>query len=229
LYGSPCATGYDLTDGFAFAYVWPNLRRYVGFLVSAETPLALAGLVVLAIPSRALWTTPSARRARPLFAGCAAIVWIVYLLYVPWDAWWYLRFFLPTWPLMAIGTASLVATLRGSPDRTVPGVDGVHPSSSLLWRRRASVAIVALLGALGFQWRETTADAVYQQANAVVPGTAGHGSLWTGMYVQLRADWIIAANLVGSVEAVHFQVGDSIRDAGGSNADYVGVELKYGW
>ena len=87
----------------------------------------------------------------------------------------------------------------------------------------------ALLGALGFQWRETTADAVYQQANAVVPGTAGHGSLWTGMYVQLRADWIIAANLVGSVEAVHFQVGDSIRDAGGSNADYVGVELKYGW
>ena len=38
----------------------------------------------------------------------------------------------------------------------------------------------------------------------------------------------IAANLVGSAEAVHFQVGDSIRSVGGSNADYVGVELKYG-
>jgi len=88
---------------------------------------------------------------------------------------------------------------------------------------------LTLLGALGFQWRETTGDAVYQQGNAVVPGTAGHGSLWTGMYVQLRADWTIASNLVGSVEAVHFQVGDSIRNLGGRNADYVGTELKYGW
>jgi hypothetical protein len=88
---------------------------------------------------------------------------------------------------------------------------------------------LTLLAALGFQWRETTADAVYQQGSAVVPGTAGHGTLWTGMYAQLRADWTIASNLIGSVEAVHFQVGNSIRAAGGSNADYVGVELKYGW
>lgn len=88
---------------------------------------------------------------------------------------------------------------------------------------------LTLLAALGFQWRETTGDAVYQQGSAVVPGTAGHGSLWTGMYAQVRADWTIASNLVGSVEAVHFQVGDSIRNAGGSNADYIGVEMKYGW
>jgi len=88
---------------------------------------------------------------------------------------------------------------------------------------------LSLLAAVGFQWRETTGDAVYQQGSAVVPGTAGHGSLWTGMYAQLRADWTIASNLVGSVEAVHFQVGDSIRNAGGSNADYIGVEMKYGW
>lgn len=88
---------------------------------------------------------------------------------------------------------------------------------------------LSLLGALGFQWRETTGDAVYQQANQAVPGTAGRGGLWTGMYVQLRADWTIAANLIGSVEAVHFQVGDAIRQAGGHNADYAGLELKYGW
>jgi hypothetical protein len=88
---------------------------------------------------------------------------------------------------------------------------------------------LTLLGALGFQWRETTDDAIYLQGNQVVPGTAGNGGLWTGMYVQLRADWIIATNLIGSLEAVHFQVGDAIRRAGGRNADYVGVELKYGW
>ncbi|MGV2289900.1 alginate export family protein [Trinickia sp. YCB016] len=90
-------------------------------------------------------------------------------------------------------------------------------------------ANLVLLGALGFQWRETTGDAVYQQGSQVVPGTAGKGSLWTGMYVQLRADWTIAANLIGSIEAVHFQVGNAVRQAGGHNADYAGIELKYGW
>ncbi|MFC5430833.1 alginate export family protein [Paraburkholderia denitrificans] len=102
----------------------------------------------------------------------------------------------------------------------------VHIKPSITLKPTANLA---LLGALGFQWRETTGDAVYQQANQAVPGTAGKGSLWTGMYVQLRADWTIAANLIGSVEAVHFQVGNAIRQAGGHNADYAGFELKYGW
>ncbi|CAN0622309.1 Alginate_exp domain-containing protein [Burkholderia multivorans] len=102
----------------------------------------------------------------------------------------------------------------------------IHVKPSVTLKPSANLS---LLGALGFQWRETTGDAVYQQGSQVVPGTAGRGSLWTGMYVQLRADWTIAANLIGSVEAVHFQVGDTIRQVGGSNSDYAGVELKYGW
>lgn len=56
--------------------------------------------------------------------------------------------------------------------------------------------------------------------------SASRGGLWTGMYVQLRADWTIAANLIGSLEAVHFQVGDAIRQAGGRNADCAGLELE---
>ncbi|WP_322095389.1 alginate export family protein [Paraburkholderia bannensis] len=102
----------------------------------------------------------------------------------------------------------------------------IHVKPSITLKPSANLA---LLGALGFQWRETTGDAVYQQGSQVVPGTAGKGRLWTGMYVQLRADWTIAANLIGSIEAVHFQVGNTIRQAGGHNADYAGVELKYGW
>lgn len=102
----------------------------------------------------------------------------------------------------------------------------IHVKPSITLKPSANLA---LLGALGFQWRATTGDAVYQQGSQVVPGTAGKGSLWTGMYVQLRADWTIAANLIGSIEAVHFQVGNTIREAGGHNADYAGIELKYGW
>lgn len=102
----------------------------------------------------------------------------------------------------------------------------IHLKPSITFKPSNTLTVLA---ALGFQWRETTADAVYAQGSVAVPGTAGHGSKWTGMYAQLRADWTLAANLVGSIEAVHFQVGDSIRAVGGSNADYLGVELKYGW
>ena len=88
---------------------------------------------------------------------------------------------------------------------------------------------LTLMGALGLQWRETTADAVYAQGSAAVAGTAGKGDRWTGVYAQLRADWAINRNLSASLEAVHFQVGDTLRQAGGANADYIGAELKFGW
>jgi hypothetical protein len=82
---------------------------------------------------------------------------------------------------------------------------------------------------VGCQWRETTADAIYVQPNVPVPGTAGHGGSWTGVYGQIRVDYIFSPNLTGAVEAVHFQVGDAIRHAGGHNSDYLGVELKFSW
>lgn len=88
---------------------------------------------------------------------------------------------------------------------------------------------VSVTGSLGLQWRQTTADAVYAQNMMGVPRTAGQGSRWTGAYAQLRTDWTINPNLTAAVEAVHFQAGDSLRTAGGRNADYLGVELKLGW
>ena len=99
LYGSPFRSGYDLTDAFAIANVLPNLARYGRWLAEAETPVAIAGLVWL------VWTR------RWLLVSIVAAVWAVYLLYVPWDAWWYLRFLLPTWPMMAIGAATLLFRL----------------------------------------------------------------------------------------------------------------------
>lgn len=88
---------------------------------------------------------------------------------------------------------------------------------------------VSVTGSLGLQWRQTTADAVYAQNMAGVPRTAGQGSRWTGAYAQLRTDWTVNPNLTAALEAVHFQAGDSLRTAGGRNADYLGVELKFGW
>jgi hypothetical protein len=86
-----------------------------------------------------------------------------------------------------------------------------------------------VMTAVGLQWRETTADAVYVQPNIAVPGTAGRGGNWTGAYGQIRADWAITANLAAAVEAVHFKVGDTIHQAGGHDSDYLGVEMRFGW
>jgi len=113
---------------------------------------------------------------------------------------------------------------------TISGYTGlvnlIHVKPSITVR---PVRSLVLLGAIGLQWRETVADAVYVQPNTPVPGTAGHPGSWTGFYVQLRADWAITANLAGAIEFVHFQVGDVIRDAGGHNSDYVGPQLTFGW
>ena len=89
------------------------------------------------------------------------------------------------------------------------------------------VANLSIMGAVGFQWRETTADAIYTQPNNPVPGTAGKGSSWTGAYAQLRVDYRFNSNLTGAMEAVHYKIGATLRQAGGHDSDYIGLELKY--
>ena len=144
LYGSPFTPGYDLTDAYLWSYVLPNVRRYGGWLISAETPFALAGFAALAVPGARIWTTRASREALPLLCSVAAIVWISYLLYVPWDAWWYLRFLLPAWPMMTLGTASIAAALYRAAPSAAP-----------------RVLVVAVLAAIGISgvWQALQRDA----------------------------------------------------------------------
>ncbi len=86
-----------------------------------------------------------------------------------------------------------------------------------------------LMIAAAGQWRETISDAVYTQPNVPVAGTAGRGGLWTGAYGQARLDYTVNAHVTGAIEVVHFAVGEAIRQAGGHDGDYLGVELKFGW
>ena len=102
----------------------------------------------------------------------------------------------------------------------------IHLKPSLTVRPLLGLAIS---GAIGLQWRMTTADAVYVQPSNPVPGTAGRGRLWTGAYGQIRADYVFAPGLTGAVEAVRFMAGDTIREAGGKDGTYLGAELRYAW
>ena len=102
----------------------------------------------------------------------------------------------------------------------------IHLKPSLTVRPTTKLAL--MIGP-GLQWRETTADAVYVQPNSAVPGTAGKAGRWSGFYIQSRADWAITPSLLAGVEVVYFQIGDVLRDAGGHDSTYLGVQLLYGW
>lgn len=102
----------------------------------------------------------------------------------------------------------------------------VHIKPSLTVKPQAKFT---LMGAVGFQWRQTAADAVYVQPSIPLPGTAGRGGRWTGVYGQVRADYAFNTNFTGAMEAVHYDAGRVIRAAGGRDGDYIGVEGKFTW
>jgi hypothetical protein len=83
--------------------------------------------------------------------------------------------------------------------------------------------------AVGLQWRQTTADAIYLQPNVPIEATAGRGSTWSGAYAQLRSVYAIDSRWSSALEVVHYRVGGTTRRAGGHDSTFLGAELKLGY
>jgi dolichyl-phosphate-mannose-protein mannosyltransferase len=115
LYGSPLSSGYGtLNDLYSWSHVGPNLHRYFAWFMFAQTPVALAGLAALLVPTRRLWTRASDLRIVPVLALFVALLWAQYLAYEVYDSWGFLRFLLPSWPLIMAGVAAvLLAATNG--------------------------------------------------------------------------------------------------------------------
>ena len=62
-----------------------------------------------------------------------------------------------------------------------------------------------------------------------VPNTAGRPGAYTGSYGQLRLDWTIDRATSFAIGAVHFAIGDALRNAGGHDSNYLGIQIKRGW
>lgn len=140
VYGSPFASGYgQLSQYYSWRYPATNVWRYTASLVDVQTPVvALAGLYFVA-PS---WF-PRGRIPFPraLAGGTILVVLLSYLFYLPFDAWWYLRFFLPIWPVLMLLTAgALDAVAR----RATP--------------RAASALVCAIVGLLAWRGVRVAAD-----------------------------------------------------------------------
>ena len=97
LYGSPFVSGYEHVDRlYAISYLPTNVRQFGWWLLTSETvPLA-----ALALPLAIRACRPKFERRRfiapAVFAGTVVLS---YLFYAPFEAWWYLRFLLPAFPL----------------------------------------------------------------------------------------------------------------------------------
>jgi hypothetical protein len=122
LYGSPMSSGYgQLEVLFSVNFFAGNVRNYTFWMVVTQTPIALLGLLAIVVPlPRWLKSRPSIE-GRGLLALMMVGVIVTYLFYLNFGEWWYLRFLLPMWPALCVGTASLV-TMRAGRTYTRTGV-----------------------------------------------------------------------------------------------------------
>jgi hypothetical protein len=99
-FGSPFSSGYGAFDDlFAAANVVPNLRLQTERLLDSHTPAIAAGLA-------ATFVLPGPLTM--LLLGLVAVNVAVYAAYIPFPEWSYLRFLLPTLPLLLILLAAVV-------------------------------------------------------------------------------------------------------------------------
>ena len=108
MFGSPMTSGYgDLSALFSTSNILPNLTRYPRWLIEVHTPLIAAALAAPFV---------LARSARPLAAWLLVFVAVTFGLYLPYvvfDAWWYLRFLLPAIPpLLALAVGVVMSLLQ---------------------------------------------------------------------------------------------------------------------
>jgi dolichyl-phosphate-mannose-protein mannosyltransferase len=110
MYGSPLTSGYgDPGQYYAWEYALANLRRYPVWIVDTQTPLVLLSLGLFVAPA---WLPrPRVSHLQMLLGGFIGILFLSYLFYAPFDAWWFLRFLLPMWPAIMVLAAVALETI----------------------------------------------------------------------------------------------------------------------
>jgi hypothetical protein len=114
-YGSPLVSGYGTLDSlYGWEHLAPNLARYPRWLMGAHTPivlLALAAPIVLWRRPRIADLAATPRAVAVAWLCFIAAVFASYIVYIPFDEWWYLRFVLPAFPPMLVLTSVVLAAV----------------------------------------------------------------------------------------------------------------------
>jgi len=100
LYGSVLTSGYGTASSiYGWQNLRPNLQRYPRWLWETQGPYVFAFLLAVALPHG---PKPESRRLRWILLAYIGAVFGCYLVYVPFDDWWYLRFVIPAMPAMFV-------------------------------------------------------------------------------------------------------------------------------
>jgi len=104
LYGSAFSSGYgDLGGAFSLAHAAVNAKLYSAWWLESQGP---AGFLFVA----ALWPRRAGiRRETLILLGYAVCAALLYLFYLPFDQWWYLRFLIPAIPIAMLLCAEAVS------------------------------------------------------------------------------------------------------------------------
>ena len=100
LYGSPFLSGYGpLSELYSLDYGAMNLSRFASWIIETETPLVCTALLAPFV----LWRRNP--RGVLLLTLMGATVVAVYMFYLPFETWTFLRFLLPAIPTLLVFTA----------------------------------------------------------------------------------------------------------------------------
>jgi hypothetical protein len=100
LYGSPLHSGYgDTGTIFAWDNLRANLARYPLWLWDTQGPLVF---LFLLSPLLSADPCPAGRTSRHWCFAFVLAVFACYLWYLPFEAWWFLRFLLPAFPVIFV-------------------------------------------------------------------------------------------------------------------------------
>ena len=141
LYGAPWYAGYgSLSEMYSASFFTLNVRRYLTWLLQKETPLVFLAPVAIVL----CWRTANDRRrlAYRVLGAFIAAVWLVYLFYLPFDTWSYLRFMLPAFPAMMVLAVVAAAFIL------VRFVGGTPPRGS---RSAAAVGLLLIVAIFAFR------------------------------------------------------------------------------
>ena len=146
VYGSALSSGYGSLDVlFRGAHIWPNLERFPRWLLDTQSPLLLLGLLAPAVA----WRRKAANMAYSVLLLAFSLgAFAAYLPYVPFEGWWFLRFWLPGIPpliALAVSVAAVVAPRHDGPARVrAPGTGArTAPRTS---SGAAAMGIAAVVG-----------------------------------------------------------------------------------
>jgi hypothetical protein len=211
-YGSFVATGYayDPRD-FGARFIPETLRHYALWLPALLTPLAALNL---ALP----WVGSIGARTRLLLTSWMLAFAAFFSVYrCTHETWWYLRFLLPAFPAMAVGSLLVLrAALSRIPARAIRGESFAGSAAALALAAAFSIGLNGPLHPLSVGAEELRYPRLADWMRSNVPGDAvclsrqASGALffYTGVTV-LRWDFIDKGN-VGTIESAIRSSGRSL-------------------